>query len=297
MAESTAERYPTTTEANLLVAVLLLVTVIGAAILALLLPLWALLVAGQLLFAVPLGVWLAARRYPLRRTLRLYPISARTAVLSVLVGVACWPVVAALVTYLAKPLEAIGPYPTIPLPTSALERIAYAFTFVVIAPLTEEPTFRGFIMQAWLRRGPRIAVLASGVLFGLMHSQIAPLLPLTMLGIVFGAMALRSGSTLSTILAHAAYNAVASVFVVVPALERPPDIALLVAALVALPVAAMLVYLFVRQHPGIPTHDGVPPREVGRSAWPTITFLIVVGMFLLMAAFEVLLRLAPALGG
>lgn len=78
---------------------------------------------------------------------------------------------------------------------------------VVAAPVAEELVFRGFL-QASLAGvlGPRAAIAATAVVFGLVHPL--PLaLPAALLGAGFGWLAQRSGSLLPAMLAHAAHNA------------------------------------------------------------------------------------------
>ena len=286
-------RYPATWEANLLAGSVLIVQIGGAGILSLFLDLSIVLIVGQIIVIVPVLLWIAIRRLSLQTTLRLHPISLRTALWSVLIGLACWPVVAGMATLLDQLLSRIGPYPATPLPQNLTESAMYALTFIVLAPLTEEPIYRGFILQAWLRRGKWVGIVVSGILFGLLHSQIAPLLPLTFFGIVLGILAYRGGSVLSSILAHASYNAAATLFVVLPSLQETQAEFFIIAGVVALPIAALLLWLFIRKNP-LSSSD-VPPRETSSWLWPIISLLVVFGLFGLMAILEVIMRLYPNL--
>jgi membrane protease YdiL (CAAX protease family) len=286
-------RYPATWEATLLVGVLLVTLIIVAGILTLLFNLSVVFILGQLLFAIPALLWIVIRGFPLQATLRLHSISGRTALWGVLIGLACWPVAAGISTLLEMPLSLIGPPPQIPLPTNWGESLAYAFTFIILAPLTEEPIFRGFVLQAWLRRGPVVGIIATSVLFGLLHAQIAPVLPITLFGIVLALLASRSQSILSSMLAHAGFNSVASLFVCLPALQSTEDIVFIIAGAVALPVAALLVWSYVRRNP--PPLDGTPPRETSPWIWSILSLLVILGLFGLMALLEIVMRLYPNL--
>jgi len=284
-------RHPTTWEANLLAGGTLVMLIISAGILSIFFKLTVVLIVGQLLVIVPALLWITIRRLPLQATFRLYPISARTALWSILIGLACWPVVAGMAILLEKPLLLIGPYPASPLPSGWVESIVYALTYIVIAPLTEEPIYRGFILQAWLRRGMWVGIVFSGFLFGLLHSQIAPLLPLTLLGIVLGLLAYRSQSVLSSILAHASYNTAASLFVIIPALQETQEVVFITGGFIALPIAILLVGLFLRRTTVSTT--ALPPQE-STSWWGTIvSFLVVLGLFGLLAVLEIVMRLYP----
>lgn len=287
-------RYPATWEANLLAGITMVMLIVSAGILSIFFKLPAVLIAGQFLVIVPALLYIAIRRLPLQATFRLYPIPARTALWSMLIGLACWPVVAGMSALLEKPLSLIGPYPASPLPGNWVESAAYAITLIVLAPLTEEPVFRGFILQAWLRRGAWAGIVLSGLLFGLFHLQIAPLLPLTLLGMVLGLLAYRSRSVFSSIIAHASYNTIATLFVIVPTLQATQEVVFLVAGIVALPIAVLLVWLFLRQTPASST--AISPQESTSRRGPIISLLVVVGLFGLMAILEIVTRLSPNLG-
>lgn len=286
-------RYPATWEANLLAGSLLIFLIVSSGVLTVFFKLPAVLIVGQLLFVVPALVWIAIRRLPLKGVVQLHPISLGTVLWSVVLGLTCWMVVAGMSTLIEQLLAFIGPYPEIPLPKDQLEGAAYMFTFIVLAPLTEEPIYRGLILQAWLRRGIWVGIGVSSLLFGLLHSQIAPLLPLTLFGIVLGVLVQRSQSVLSSIFADASYNAAAVLFVIVPSLQATPDSTFMVAGAIALPITAFLVWFFIKQNPT--PSNGMPPQETSSWLWPVITFLVVVSLFGLMAILEIVMRLNPNL--
>lgn len=86
--------------------------------------------------------------------------------------------------------------------------IALAFVAVCIAaPLVEELIFRGFVYQT-LRNatGPVLAMVISGFLFGLVHLDIAHLLPLSALGIGLAFIFEWSGSLWVPIIVHGLFN-------------------------------------------------------------------------------------------
>ncbi len=90
-----------------------------------------------------------------------------------------------------------------------------ALFLVVGAPIVEELFFRGLLQRALARRfGPRWAVAVSAVVFALIHFQ--PLLfpGLAAFGVVLGLLAHRSGRLGPGIVAHAAFNAVTVVLLV-----------------------------------------------------------------------------------
>ena len=93
--------------------------------------------------------------------------------------------------------------------------VASVLVLCVIAPFCEEFLFRGFIFGAlrnW--RGPILAALITGVLFGAVHAGSAPavdLVPLAGLGMILCAIRQLSGSIYPGIVMHALNNSIALV--------------------------------------------------------------------------------------
>ncbi len=84
--------------------------------------------------------------------------------------------------------------------------------FVVLAPLGEEIAFRGFLFRGFAGRlGPLPAILITAVVWGGLHTQYGILLQLQILaiGLAFGWLRWRSGSTLLTVLLHTLMNGTA----------------------------------------------------------------------------------------
>jgi uncharacterized protein len=87
---------------------------------------------------------------------------------------------------------------------------ALAIATVVAAPAGEEIFFRGFLFRGWVRspRGAAIAIPIISVIFASLHVQynIYGMLQILIVGLFFGWLRWRSGSTLLTMLCHAALN-------------------------------------------------------------------------------------------
>jgi len=95
-------------------------------------------------------------------------------------------------------------------PSSALLLAVFG---VLLAPLAEEFTFRGFLYPAFERAlGAAAAVVITAALFSFVHAQQygghwQNLLLLLYVGIVFGAVRARTQSLIPSTILHAAYNA------------------------------------------------------------------------------------------
>lgn len=89
--------------------------------------------------------------------------------------------------------------------------IVYALIAIAVIPaICEEILFRGYILRAFEKSwGMLLAILVSGLLFGLFHLQAANLMPLATLGVVLAVMTWLSGSIWPAIFAHFVNNAMA----------------------------------------------------------------------------------------
>jgi membrane protease YdiL (CAAX protease family) len=87
--------------------------------------------------------------------------------------------------------------------------IAYTLFAVAVCPaVVEELLFRGVILTGL--RGvfnTRIAVVVSGMMFATIHLSVISFVSHSLLGIIFGALCVRSRSLWPSMIAHAAWNA------------------------------------------------------------------------------------------
>ena len=95
-------------------------------------------------------------------------------------------------------------------PTTWSAGVAALLAFVLVAPVTEELLFRGWLMRDLEQHHGRTwALVWSSIVFGLAHlGHPASVLYATLGGFVLGAVALRTRSTLGSIALHAGVNAV-----------------------------------------------------------------------------------------
>ncbi|MDN5325971.1 MAG: protease family protein [Moorella sp. (in: firmicutes)] len=83
------------------------------------------------------------------------------------------------------------------------------FLGTVLAPLTEELYFRGFLFPALKDRyGLQAGLVGSGVIFALLHLDLWRFLPLALGGIGLAYLYERTGNILASIIAHATWNTV-----------------------------------------------------------------------------------------
>lgn len=119
---------------------------------------------------------------------------------------------ASLITMLAFGGAEGGAASTAPLLREDAAVIALVFAAIAItAPIVEEIVFRGYLFPALTRwRGPWIAAVITGVLFGAAHVAVHPphlLVPIAVLGFALCLVYWFTGSLLPCIGVHAAHNA------------------------------------------------------------------------------------------
>ena len=93
-------------------------------------------------------------------------------------------------------------------PTTWAGGLSILVALVLVAPVTEELLFRGWLLKELQRQyGKAPALVWSSLLFGLVHIEPSAVIYATLAGFVLGAVALRTRSTLASIAMHAGVNA------------------------------------------------------------------------------------------
>ena len=82
---------------------------------------------------------------------------------------------------------------------------------VIIGPIVEEVMFRGILLRRLLPFGDRFAILVSALLFGLFHGNFAQFFYAFAIGLIFGAVACRTGRLVYTVILHIALNFMGSI--------------------------------------------------------------------------------------
>jgi sodium transport system permease protein len=176
---------------------------------------------GVVLFAViPL---VSAQRQHVRWSsgFLLRPASVLAFLGALVLGVSLWPLVHEVLAYLDRAGLTTMPEERRTEILAAMQRVrglvpvGVMIAVQVLPGLVEELFFRGFLLSSLrkLFNGP-ISILISAVLFGLAHWVITPVFGLerlvltTLLGLVLGWVAWRSGSVLPAMLLHGCHNGI-----------------------------------------------------------------------------------------
>ncbi|MFO7897227.1 MAG: ABC transporter permease subunit/CPBP intramembrane protease, partial [Candidatus Cloacimonadales bacterium] len=165
-----------------------------------------------IIIALPVFLVLKISKTDLKQTLRLHQTDLRNYLIPLLAAI---PLII-LVSLITQLTNYIYPIPESYL--EAMENLVKMSDFslwkslLIIALLPgicEEILFRGFLINGFTKRGFWSAVIISAILFAIIHLDPFRFLPVTVLGIWLGYLALKTNSLFVPILAHTANNAIA----------------------------------------------------------------------------------------
>lgn len=100
-------------------------------------------------------------------------------------------------------------------PEGMLQTIVFLLTYIVIAPVTEEILFRGIILERLRRYGDVFAILSSAMMFSLLHAALQSFPSAFISGVIFALISIYSGSPLSSMIVHAANNAISVISIII----------------------------------------------------------------------------------
>ena len=81
----------------------------------------------------------------------------------------------------------------------------------LIGPVMEELIYRGVLLEGLRKYGNKFGVIATSLMFALMHENIAQAIPAFFVGLVLGTAAVKTGSLLPSIFLHILNNSLSSV--------------------------------------------------------------------------------------
>ncbi len=131
-------------------------------------------------------------------------------------GLAAVPVLLLLNKLCYLGLQALGHEPVQQITVQILQDLqgwlrcsAFGISAIVLAPIAEEIIFRGVLYPLLRQRNhPQIALLASSLLFALIHSNVMTFLPLFLFALALVWLVERTDALIASITAHAVFNAV-----------------------------------------------------------------------------------------
>lgn len=123
------------------------------------------------------------------------------------------------------------------------------FYICIFGPILEELLFRGIVLESVRPYNERFAIFFSSLIFGIMHGNISQAVNGFLIGLVLGALYVRSGSIVPSTVMHILMNSVTSV-VSVMMYSNPNIVEELTSgslgALAGLPMAGIMINLAIR---------------------------------------------------
>ncbi len=154
-----------------------------------------------------------------------------------------------LVSILLQVMSAMGlemSVPDISVPMPQTDPLGFALTLGyvgILGPILEELIFRGYILNGLKKYGEWAAILTSAIFFTMFHGNLTQLLAPWIIGMLFGFLAIRTGSLLPSILCHIFHNTLLIFMEFLP--EFPLQIVFSVYALVGI---GGLIWYICRYH-------------------------------------------------
>ncbi|MBQ4101510.1 MAG: CPBP family intramembrane metalloprotease [Oscillospiraceae bacterium] len=96
-------------------------------------------------------------------------------------------------------------------PTSVGGIVLYFISLAILPPFVEEYIFRGIILRSLTPFGNAFAICVSSAIFAMVHGSITQWVATFMMGVIFGFLAIKTGSLWPSILLHFVNNATAAV--------------------------------------------------------------------------------------
>lgn len=166
---------------------------------------------SQLLLSLGLALGFAAywECRPIREVFRLRPLGARGVARAVVTGLCATVLVQVLGALTMILVERSGGKLPLYYNLTGTPFLVALLLLGIIPPICEEMAYRGYLQQALRPLGPKAGVIVTALLFGAMHGSLVRLIPLSLLGLIFGVAVQRSGSIISSMLMHFVNNATA----------------------------------------------------------------------------------------
>jgi len=211
------QRWPTVLGSNsLYLIVLVLMIVISSTVFGLFMLkdmnterwLIATLIMEAVVIGIPPLIYLLASRMDIKHVARINRVRGMELLLVLGMAVFGYAIVAFINAVWYSILSRIGSpvQPAFPPIKTGRQYILAIIAMAAVPALVEEFLFRGVILRGYERFGARKAIVASGVLFGLLHLNLVNLPAIIFLGIMISYVVVRTNSILSGILYHFTQN-------------------------------------------------------------------------------------------
>lgn len=127
----------------------------------------------------------------------------------------------------------------------ASSNMLYTFICVgILAPIVEEITFRGIMINKISRYGDKVAIWISALAFGLFHLNLSQFFYATALGVIFGYVTVKTKRIRYSIILHMLINIIGSVVMPTLALSTNPALVMVAGLLVIFMIIVGVIFFF-----------------------------------------------------
>lgn len=178
-------------------------------------------------------------------------VSKKSFALYLLFGLGALPLSAAVSALWSKLLSQFGVAPnTTQAPEGIFATVIFVLAHAVLAPILEEILFRSLILERLRRYGDVFAVITSALLFMLLHASFSSFAYAFISGVIFGFLAVYTGSLLCPMIIHALNNIISVTMVILSDRITPESTDLIYIGLLLLFAAVSIIAAFALQKKG-----------------------------------------------
>lgn len=205
------QAYPTTFQANLMFLLISIMILIGSSLLLPLLGIGTNLWINEYIWILaPVTLLIKFGRMPSVEVLKLIKPTGKNIIIGVLSAISLW----FFAFFLSKATGLLLSYKIGDLNTGNLrapssnQAILLVIGMLILAPICEELLFRGVIQSAYEARNKKYGFVMSAILFGMFHvlNGITEVIPAIFLGLMLGYLVYRTGSIITSMVAHMTIN-------------------------------------------------------------------------------------------
>jgi membrane protease YdiL (CAAX protease family) len=264
------------------------------------LPQYVRLSLNQLLFVfLPAYLYLRLKRQPIREWVRWRWPGWKIAALSLLIGMALYPLSAISGGLLQQLLGYVNfALPADALPDTVFMGLLAIVVYAGMAPLCEEFLFRGVIQPVYERRSPIWGMIFVGGLFIIFHLSLLQGINIIPLALALGYVNYRARSLPASILTHFGANALAALVLTDSVFPiGAPQLLFSTPVLIASPIVVLTALVILTRLARTTPHEWRAPQSVGHplkvsASWP---LLIAATIYLAVTGAEFITARSPAL--
>ncbi len=167
------------------------------------------IVLTQLMIITPFLVYCIWKKENPLKLIRLQKISALSVILSIFVGIICYPI--AILMNMISMLFVENAMTDVVADVMPFGIVAGVALLALLPAVVEETLFRGVIYNSYSKRRPLAGVFLSALLFGLMHMNFNQLPYAIILGIIMALMMEACDTILAPMIIHFSVNATSTV--------------------------------------------------------------------------------------